>query len=112
LPPHNAYLPRLFGVVVVTKESEQPKTPEPVPRVYDDKDWRTVNRHLLACVKDKYSFDARVGRDTLHHLSIQNQLLQMENDRLQEAFNQQKKGSKRSRALPLIQRQSWDGETQ
>jgi regulator of replication initiation timing len=62
--------------------------------VYDRKDWRTVNRHLLACVKDKYSFDARVVRDTLHHLSIQNQLLQMENDRLQEALNQQKKGRK------------------
>jgi hypothetical protein len=55
---------------LVTKEPEQPKTPEPVRRVYDGRDWRTVDRHLLACVKDKYSFDARVVRDTLHHLSI------------------------------------------
>jgi hypothetical protein len=54
----------------VTKEHEQPKRPEPVPRVYDGKDWCTINRHLLACIKDKYSFDARVIRDTLHHLSI------------------------------------------
>jgi hypothetical protein len=56
----------------VTKEPKQPKTPEPVRRVYDGKDWRTVDRHLLACVKDRYSFDARVVRDTLYYLSIQN----------------------------------------
>ena len=93
-------------------DKDEPRTPEPVRRVYDGKDWRTVNRHLQACVKDKYSSDAVIVRETLHHLSIQNQLLQMENLRLQEALNQQKKGNKRGRALPLIQRQSWDGETQ
>jgi hypothetical protein len=49
-----------------------------------------------------YTFDARVVRNILYHFSIQNQLLEMENDRLQEALNQQKKDSKRSRALPLI----------
>jgi hypothetical protein len=63
-------------------------------------------------VKDKYSSDAITVRETLHHLSIQNQLLEMENLRLQEALNQQKKGNKRGKALPLIQRQKWDAETQ
>ncbi|KAF1360702.1 hypothetical protein EJ07DRAFT_114185, partial [Lizonia empirigonia] len=31
---------------------------------------------------------------------------------LEQALQQQKKGNKKSRALPLIQRQDWDGETQ
>lgn len=105
------YNPNVILDKFATKEDE-PKTPEPVRRVYDGKDWRTVDRHLPACVEDKHSIDAVIARETLHHLSIQNQLLQMENLRLQEALNQQKKGNKRGRALPLIQRQSWDGETQ
>ena len=111
---HTGLIPYNPNVILdrfATKE-DKPTTPEPIRRVYDGKDWRTVDRHLQACVKDKYSFDAVVVRDTLHHLSIQNQLLQMENDRLQDALNQQKKGNKRGRALPMIQRQSWDGETQ
>jgi hypothetical protein len=95
-----------------TKEAKPPKTPPLVPRVYEGKDWRTVDRHLQACVKDKYSSDAAIVRETLHHLSIQNQLLEMENVRLREALNQQKKGNKRGKALPLIQRQKWEAETQ
>jgi hypothetical protein len=46
-------------------------------------------------VKDKYSSDATIVRETLHHLSIQNQLLEIENLRLQEALNQQKKSNNR-----------------
>jgi hypothetical protein len=95
-----------------TKEAEPPKTPPAIPRIYNGKDWRTVDRHLQACVKDKYSSDAVIVRDTLHHLAIQNQLSEMENMRLQEALNQQKKSNKRGRALPLIQRQKWEAETQ
>ncbi|CAG5179614.1 uncharacterized protein ALTATR162_LOCUS9374 [Alternaria atra] len=36
----------------------------------------------------------------------------MTNKGLDQALRQQKKGNKKSRALPLIQRQDWDGETQ
>jgi len=36
----------------------------------------------------------------------------MENSRLQEAPNRQNKGNKRDKALPLIQRQNWEAETQ
>ncbi|KAF1352669.1 hypothetical protein EJ07DRAFT_136570 [Lizonia empirigonia] len=112
---HTGLIPFNPNVILdkfAAKEAEPPKTPPRVSRVNSGKDWRTVDRHLQACVKDKYSSDAVVVRDTLHHLSIQNQLLEMENLRLQEALNQQKKGNKRGRALPLIQRQKWEAETQ
>ena len=36
----------------------------------------------------------------------------MTNKGLEQALRQQKKGNKKSKALPLIQRQDWDGETQ
>ena len=51
-------------------------------------------------------------RDTLHHLHIQNQLLTIENKGLEQALRQQKKGNKKSRALPVIQRQDWEADTQ
>ena len=95
------YNPNVILNRFATRE-DKPTTPEPIRRVYDGKDWRTVDRHLQACVKDKYLLDAVIVRDTLHHLAIQNQLLQMENDRLQDALNHQKKGNKKGRALPLI----------
>jgi hypothetical protein len=63
-------------------------------------------------VKDKYSEDSVVVRETLHHLAIQNQLLTMENSGLQQALKQQRKSNKKSRSLPLIQRQDWEAGTQ
>jgi hypothetical protein len=63
-------------------------------------------------VKDKYAEDSVRVRDTLHHLHIQNQLLTMENKDLEQALRQQKKGNKKSRALPVIQRQNWEADTQ
>lgn len=106
---HTGLMPFNHNVILdkfATKEANPPKTPPPIPRVYNGKDWCTIDRYLQACVKDKYSSDAAIVRETLHHLSIQNQLLQIESNRLQLALNQQKKGSKRGRGLPLIQRQN------
>ena len=94
-----------------------PKSPEPPPvtpptQPYEGPDWRLADRALQRAVKDKYAEDSVRVRDTLHHLHIQNQLLTMTNKGLEESLRQQKKGNKKSRALPVIQRQDWDGETQ
>jgi hypothetical protein len=94
-----------------------PKAPEPPavtppPLPYEGPDWRLADRCLQRAVKDKYAEDSVRVRDTLHHLHIQDQLLTMENKGLEQALRQQKKGNKKSRALPVIQRQDWEADTQ
>ncbi|KAF1363372.1 hypothetical protein EJ07DRAFT_59244, partial [Lizonia empirigonia] len=49
---------------------------------------------------------------TLHHLSIQNQLLEMENSKLQQALYHEKRGTKKKRPLSAHRRQSWEAETE
>jgi hypothetical protein len=83
----------------------------PVP-VYAGKDWQAVDAHLSAAVGDRYSEDAVVVKDTLHHLSIENQLLEMENSKLQQALYQEKRDTKKKRPLPIHRRQSWEAETE
>ena len=53
-----------------TKEAKPLKTPLAILRIYNRKDWRTVNRYLQACVKDKYLSNAVIVRDTLYYLAI------------------------------------------
>ena len=84
-----------------------PKSPEPPPvtpppQPYEGPDWRLADSALQRAVKDKYAEDSVRVRDTLHHLHIQNQLLTMTNKGLEQALRQQKKGNKKSKALPLI----------
>ncbi|KAF1363941.1 hypothetical protein EJ07DRAFT_89643, partial [Lizonia empirigonia] len=80
--------------------------------VYAGKDWQAVDAHLSAAVGDRYSEDVVVVKDTLHHLSIQNQLLEMENSKLQQALYHEKRGTKKKRPLPAHRRQSWEAETE
>lgn len=93
------------------KYGPSPKLAVPVP-VYAGKDWQAVDAHLSAAVGDRYSEDAVVVKDTLHHLSIQNQLLEMENSKLQHALYHEKRGTKKKRPLPVHRRQSWEAETE
>jgi hypothetical protein len=93
------------------KYGPEPKPAVPTP-VYAGKDWQAVDAHLSAAVGDRYSEDAVVVKDTLHHLSIQNQLLEMENSKLQQALYHEKRGTKKKRPLPVHQRQSWEAVTE
>lgn len=93
-------------------KSPEPSAVTPPPLPYEGPDWRLADRSLQRAVKDKYAKDSMRVRDTLHHLHIQNQLLTMENKGLEQALRQQKKGNKKSRPLPLIQRQNWEANTQ
>jgi hypothetical protein len=64
-------------------------------------DWRLADRRLRRLVKDINSKDARALRATLHHLSVDNQLLKMEVSGLREAIEVKKKHSTKGKALPL-----------
>ncbi|KAF1359873.1 hypothetical protein EJ07DRAFT_117411, partial [Lizonia empirigonia] len=105
-----------FDPQVVLKRFKKKYGPEPKPAVptpvYAGKDWQAVDAHLSAAVGDRYSEDAVVVKDTLHYLSIQNQLLEMENSKLQQALYHEKRGTKKKRPLPDHRRQSWEAETE
>ena len=64
-------------------------------------DWRLADRRLRRSVKDINSKDARALRATLHHLSVDNQLLKMEVEGLREAMEVKKKHSEKGKALPF-----------
>ncbi|KAF1363470.1 hypothetical protein EJ07DRAFT_74333, partial [Lizonia empirigonia] len=93
-----------FDPQAVLKRFKKKYGPEPKPAA--------VDAHLSAAVGDRYSEDAVVVKDTLHHLSIQNQLLEMENSKLQQALYHEKRGTKKKRPLPAHRRQSWEAETE
>jgi hypothetical protein len=59
----------------------------------------TPNHNASAAGLDVDDFE---GGNTFHHIHIQNQLLTMTGKGLEQALRQQKKGNKKSRALPLI----------
>ena len=53
-----------------------------------------------------------VVRDTLHHLAVKDQLLEMENSKLKKALYHEKRGTKKKRSLPVHRQQSWEAETE
>ncbi|KAI1580927.1 hypothetical protein PtrEW13061_009804, partial [Pyrenophora tritici-repentis] len=54
-------------------------------------------------------YEARKLRSSVHHLSVQNELLKHENEGLKEALQHKKKHRKKGKALDLQQRQEYHG---
>jgi hypothetical protein len=111
---HTGLVP--FDPEQVLKRFKKKYGPEPKPslpvQVYAGKDWQAVDAHLAAAVKDRFSEDAVVVRDTLHHLAVKDQLLEMENSKLKKALYHEKRGTKKKRPLPVHRQQSWEAETE
>jgi hypothetical protein len=74
-----------------------------------DHDWRKMDRLVRSAFKDQSSRDTQKLRSSLHHLSVQNELLQHENTRLREALAIKKKRTRKSKALDLQQRDEYHG---
>ncbi|KAI2476007.1 hypothetical protein Ptr902_12646 [Pyrenophora tritici-repentis] len=55
------------------------------------------------------NYEARKLRSSVHHLSVQNELLKDKNEGLKEALQQRKKHRKKGKALDLQQRQEYHG---
>ena len=66
-----------------------------------DYDWRKLDRLVRAAVNDSYQDEARKLRSSIHHLSVQNELLQHKNEGLKEALQHKKKHKKKGKALNL-----------
>ncbi|KAI1507682.1 DUF1682 domain containing protein [Pyrenophora tritici-repentis] len=56
-----------------------------------------------------HQYEARKLRSSVHHLSVQYELLQHENEGLKEALQHKKKHKKKGKALNLQQRQEYHG---
>ena len=77
--------------------------------VYSGKDWLKTESLVRGIAVDKRCKNTRKVLRSLHHLSIQNQLLQDEIVGLKSALKQKKKHSKKNFNLPLQQLQEYHG---
>jgi len=74
-----------------------------------DDDWRKMDRLIRSAVKDQGSQDTKKLRQSLHHLSVQNELLKHEIDGLKQALSIKRKRNKKGKPLDLQQRQEYHG---
>jgi hypothetical protein len=72
-------------------------------------DWHEMERLVRTAVKDTTASEAKQLSLMLHHLQVQNELLNHENHGLREALSSKKKHSKKGKALVLQQRQEYHG---
>jgi hypothetical protein len=77
--------------------------------VYSGKDWLKIESLVRNISTDQSSKDTRKILRSLHHISIQNELLHNEIVGLRTSLQQKKKHSKKSYPLPLQQRQEYHG---
>ncbi len=76
---------------------------------YSGEDWRSLDRVTKRALSSASEKDAAIVRRSLHHMAIQNQLLQGENEGLRDALTYKKKGEARSKPLDLLQHYEYWG---
>jgi len=76
---------------------------------YSGEDWRKIERLVRSTVEDQSSREAKKLSSSLHHLSVQNELLHNEIKGLKKALSIKKKHKKKSKPLDLQQRQEYHG---
>jgi hypothetical protein len=77
--------------------------------VYSGKDWLQIETLLRKVVRDETSKELRKISRSLHHISVQNQLLHHENKGLKEVLKTQKKHKNKSKALQFQPRNEYHG---
>lgn len=66
-----------------------------------DHDWRKMDRLVRSAVKDQSSQDTKKLRQSLYHLSVQNELLKDEIDGIKQVLSTKQKRRKKGKALDL-----------
>ncbi|KAF2683601.1 DDE-domain-containing protein [Lentithecium fluviatile CBS 122367] len=74
-----------------------------------DHDWRKIDRLIRSAVKDQSSRDTQKLCQSLHHLSVQNELLHHDINGLRQALATKQKRKKKGKALDLQQRNEYHG---
>ena len=91
------------------EEKERPSSSESSTSVLSASDWRKIERLLRKVVADVYDKPARQLSQTIHSISVRNNLLQHENDRLREALINERKRRQRGKPLLLEAPTNYDG---
>ena len=74
-----------------------------------DHDWRKMDRLVRSAVKDQGSQDTKKLRQSLHHLSVQNELLKHEIEGIKQVLSTKQKRRKKGKTLDLQQREEYHG---
>jgi hypothetical protein len=72
-------------------------------------DWREMERLVKAAVRDTTAEDSKSLSQTLHLLTVQNEVLKHENSGLREALTAKKKRKNANKALNLQREESYHG---
>ena len=72
-----------------------------------ESDWRKMRQLVNAAVKDRSTKEAKKLTRQIHHLQVQNELLNYENRGLREALSAKKKQHRQSKSLHLQQRKGY-----
>lgn len=78
------------------------------PATRSNRNWQQMERLILSCMKDNTSDESKELSFRLHHLQVQNHLLDLENKGLRESLTA-KKNHKKGKVLELQQREEYHG---
>jgi hypothetical protein len=95
--------------VILRRFASTPEAERSSSSGLSDHDWRKMDRLVRAAVTNSHQYEARKLRSSVHHLSVQNELLKHEVEGLREALQHKEKHKKKGKALDLQQRQEYHG---
>jgi hypothetical protein len=96
---------------VLNRFISPPSPQDGVPKLADVGDggsWTQLRKLYYLAIKDTSKVSALRLYEALHSLQVQNELLHHRNEAMKEALSIKQKHAKKSRLLPLIQRQDCD----
>jgi hypothetical protein len=96
---------------VLNRFISPPSPQDGVPKLADVGDggsWTQLRKLYYLAIKDTSKVSALRLYEALHSLQVQNELLHHRNEAMKEALSIKQKHAKKSRLLPLIQRQEYD----
>jgi 16S rRNA U1498 N3-methylase RsmE len=95
--------------VILKRFASTPEAERSSSSALSDSDWRKIDRLVRVAINDSHQSEARKLRSSIHHLSVQNELLKYENQGLREFLSYKQKHKKKSKALDFQQRQEYHG---
>jgi hypothetical protein len=95
--------------VILRRFASTPEAERSSSSKLSEHDWRKLDQLVRAAVRDTQQTESRKLRSSLHHISVQNELLQHENKGLREALSHKQRHKKKSKPLDLQQRQEYHG---